>query len=427
MMKTQKQTINCPSCGTEIDVNDVLSHQIEETLKSKLLAEENSLKQKYAEKEEMLHVKQKEVEELKKNQDSILKAILEEEKKKIEKAAEAAIRIKLEADNAEILKSKDEELNTKSEQLRDFNKMKADFARMEREKKELKETLEAENEHKLNTKLEEERQKIKMQLETQNEFKVKELEKKLEVQQNLTKEMQRKHDQGSMQLQGEVMELAIEEFLALNFPLDTIDEIKKGASGADCLQTVNTFDTQNCGTIYYESKRAKNFAGAWIEKFKNDIREKGADIGVLVTDVLPTGMERMGFYQGIYICKFDEFKGLASILRQSLITISAAVKSQENKGDKMVMLYNFLAGTEFRLQMEGIIEGFQQMETDLNTEKRAMMRSWKQREKQIQKVINNTVNMYGSIKGIGGNAVQTIEMLEIGFSQYQLENTLDNE
>lgn len=427
MMKTENQIIKCPNCGTEIDVNDVLSHQIEESLKTKLLAKENSLKQEFQKKEETLLAQKKAVEDLMKNQDSILQERLEEEKKKIEKEAEAKMKLKLQADHDEILKMKDEELKEKSEQVRAYNKMKTDFARIAREKNELKETLEAENEQKLNIKIEEERQKIQYQIQSKHELEIKDFQKKLDDQKKLTEEMKRKQDQGSMQLQGEVMELAIENFLASNFPLDTIEEIKKGASGADCLQTVNTFDTQNCGTIYYESKRAKNFSSGWIEKFKNDIREKGADIGVLVTEVLPTGMERMGFHQGIYICRFDEFKGLSNILRQSLITISTAIQSQENKGDKMVMLYNFLSGTEFRMQMEGIIEGFQQMEIDLNTEKRAMMRCWKQREKQIQKVINNTVNMYGSIKGIGGNVVQTIELLELGYTANQIENTLDYE
>ena len=123
--------------------------------------------------------------------------------------------------------------------------------------------------------------------------------------------MKRKQDLGSMQLQGEVMELAIEEWLASQFPLDTIDEIKKGAKGADCLQIVNTREQINCGTIYYESKRTKNFEKKWIEKFKNDIRDKRATVGVLVTEAMPSDMDRMGLKEGIWICTYNEFKGLS--------------------------------------------------------------------------------------------------------------------
>src|SRR5690606_33989636 len=166
----------------------------------------------------------------------------------------------------------------------------------------------AENEIKINEILEEERKKIKKNVESSSEFKIKELEEKLKTQIALTAEMQRKQEQGSMQLQGEVMEFAIEEFLISSFPTDSISEIKKGVSGADCLQTINTYEHQNCGTIYYESKRTKNFSAGWIEKFKNDIKIKGADLGVLVTDALPNGMDRMGLYQGVYVCTYDEFK-----------------------------------------------------------------------------------------------------------------------
>jgi hypothetical protein len=121
----------------------------------------------------------------------------------------------------------------------------------------------------------------------------------------------------------------------------------------------------------------------------------------------------MGLKDGIWICTFEEFKGLSAVLRQSLIQISQAVQTQENKGDKMAMLYDFLTNNEFHLQMEGIVEGFTQMQTDLNAEKRSMQRIWSQREKQIDKVISNAINMYGSIRGIAGNAVQTIAALEL--------------
>jgi hypothetical protein len=231
------------------------------------------------------------------------------------------------------------------------------------------------------------------------------------------KEAQIKAEQGSTQLQGEVQELAIEKWLADLFPLDTIQEIKKGAVGADCLQFINARSKNNCGTIYYESKRTKSFQNEWIEKFKHDIQTKKADIGVLVTKTMPKDMKRMGMKNGVWICTFDEFKGLCSVLRDSLIRLSNAVITQENKGDKMVMLYDFLTGNEFRMQIEAIVEGFSQMNSDLESEKRAMNGIWKKREKQIQKVLLNTNFMYSSVKGIAGNAVQTITLLELPASE----------
>jgi hypothetical protein len=278
----------------------------------------------------------------------------------------------------------------------------------------MKELVEAEAQKALNVKLAEEKEKIRKNEHEKNEMVVKELQKQLEDQKKLTEEMKRKQEQGSMQLQGEVQELAIEEWLATQFPLDTIEEIKKGARGGDCIQVVNTHTQLNCGTIYYESKRTKDFQPSWIEKFKTDIRERNANIGVLVTEVMPPGMQRMGMKDGIWICNYEEFKGLCAVLRESIVQISMAVVAQENKGDKMHLLYDFLTSNTFRLQVEAIVEGFSSMKTALDSEKRAMQRIWKEREKQIDKVITNTIDMYGSIKGIAGSAIQPVKALELG-------------
>ena len=271
----------------------------------------------------------------------------------------------------------------------------------------------AEAERRLNQQLAAERARIQREESSKSELKLRELAKQLEDQKKLTEEMKRKQEQGSMQTQGEVQELAIEEWLAAQFPLDTIQEIRKGERGGDCIQTVHTRTRQNLGSIYYESKRTKHFQPTWIEKFKQDIQERNANIGVLVTEVMPPDMERLGMKDGIWICSFDEFKGLCTVLRESLIQISSAIVTQENKGDKMGLLYDFLTSQEFRMQIEAIVEGFTQMRADLESEQRAMRSLWKKREKQIDKVLLNTTGMYGSIKGIAGSAVHSIPLLEL--------------
>lgn len=250
-----------------------------------------------------------------------------------------------------------------------------------------------------------------------------ELQKQLDVQKKLTEEMKRKMEQGSMQIQGEVQELAIEEWLRTNFPFDTIDEIKKGARGADCLQTINTRSQHNCGTIYYESKRTKDFSNVWIEKFKTDMRVKGATFGVLVTDAMPKDLDRLGQKDGIWVCTFEEFKGLCFVLREAVVLLGEALQAEENKGEKMAMLYDFLTGKEFRSNVEAIVEGFVQMKEDLESEKRAITGTWKKREKQIEKVVLNTNNMYHSIKGIAGNSIMSIKALELPEPKDELDFT----
>lgn len=418
----EQSSIQCPNCGTPIDVNDVLKHQLEDSIRKEFQQKANIQNRELELKNEQLEKAKAEFEAKKKQENELFAERLEREKKTAEKEISEKLKAKLEEENKDRLLLMEKELSEKSEKIRELNKMEGEIAKLQREKLEMKEAIQAEAEKQLNAQLALEREKIRKQEDDKNELKFKELQKQLEEQKKLTEEMKRKQEQGSMQLQGEVMELAIEEWLANNFPLDSIDEVKKGANGADCLQIVNTREHQNCGSIYYESKRTKAFQPSWIEKFKNDIRTKRANIGVLVTEVMPSGMERMGMRDGIWICTYEEFKGLSAVLRQSLIQINQAVQAQENKGDKMSMLYDFLTSNEFRLQIEGIVEGFTQMQNDLESEKRAMQRIWKQREKQIEKVVHNTLGMYGSIRGIAGNAVQSVKALELDFIEEEQED-----
>jgi len=411
----EQSSIQCPNCGTPIDVNDVLKHQLEDSIRKEFQQKATIQNREIELKNEQFEKAKAEFEAKKKQENELFAERLERERKIAEKEISEKLKIKLEEENKDRLLLMEKELSEKSDKIRELNKMQGEIAKLQREKLEMKEAIEAEAQKQLNATLVLERDKIRKQEEEKNELKIKEYQKQSDDQKKLIEEMKRKQEQGSMQLQGEVMELAIEEWLANNFPLDSIDEVKKGANGADCLQIVNTRELQNCGSIYYESKRTKAFQPSWIEKFKNDIRTKRANIGVLVTEVMPSGMERMGMRDGIWICTYEEFKGLSAVLRQSLIQVSQAVQAQENKGDKMSMLYDFLTSNEFRLQIEGIVEGFTQMQNDLDSEKRAMQRIWKQREKQIEKVVHNTLGMYGSIRGIAGNAVQTVRALELDF------------
>ena len=409
----KQNTIKCPNCSTIIDVQDLLAHQLEEEYKAQYLALRAEDQKKLAENEALLAQAKQQFEETKKRENELFQERLERQIKEERRNIEEKLKLKMQEESAEQFASLQKELNEKSEQVKELNRSKAEIEKLKREKGELKEAAEAEAQKNLNEILIAEKDKIRKAEEEKNELRFREMQKQLEDQKKLTEEMKRKQDQGSMQLQGEVQELAIEEWLATQFPLDTIEEIKKGARGGDCIQIVNTHSRQNCGKIYYESKRTKDFQSGWIEKFKADIRIKGADMGVLVTDAMPAGFERMGMKEGIWVCNYEEFKGLCAVLRESIIQINLAVASQENKGDKMHLLYNFLTSNTFRLNVEAIVEGFTAMKTALDSEKRSMQRIWKEREKQIEKVITNTIDMHASIRGIAGDAIQSVKLLEL--------------
>jgi hypothetical protein len=392
---TKQNQILCPNCSHVIDVNDILYHQLQE----KVDKEYNT-----------------KLQELEKQRGKVSEAIeegvrkqLQTEKSKMEKK----IRTEISEETSSELQSYKEQLDKKTREIKELNLLKSELSRVKREKDELKEQIEAAAEEKLNNMIKDEKVKIRSQVDRENELKISEKERMIENLQIQMKDMQRRLEQRSMQSQGEEQEIMLEAFLKQNFPLDIIDEIKKGARGGDCYQVVNTHTRQNCGSIYYESKRTKDFQPSWIEKFKADMRLRNATFGVLVTEVLPKGFERFGKLDGIWVCNFQEFKGLCHVLRESIILFSEINSAQENKGEKMAMLYQYLTGNEFKMQVEAIVEGFSQMEVDLISEKRSMESIWKKREKMIQKVLQNTIHMYSSVKGIAGNSLPSIKILEL--------------
>jgi hypothetical protein len=412
-MEANREKIICPNCGTEIDVNEILYHQLEDQITSQFEAQLKAERAAIGEKERAIEATRAELaSKLENSQAAIDQAVRQQTKKLREQlAAEAAEAAREEqADTIEQLRK---ELDEKSQRVKDLNKTRAEVEKLKREKEELADDIQAKAEAKLTEALRKERERIQKTESEKNELKLKESHDLVESLRKQLAEAQRRAEQGSMQSQGEVQELAIEQWLRDHFPMDRIDEIKKGAQGADCLQIVNTRSHEGCGSIYYESKRTKSFQPSWVAKFKDDIREKGADLGVLVTASMPPDMDRMGLVDGVWVCSYEEFKGLSAVLRQSIIQVHQAGRTQENKGGKMEMLYDYLTGSEFRQQVEAIVEGFTQMQSDLESEKRSMQAQWKKREKQLEKVILSTTYMYSSVKGIAGSAVGDVRLLEL--------------
>ena len=256
----------------------------------------------------------------------------------------------------------------------------------------------------------------------QHNLQIKELKKQLEDQKKLAEEMKRKAEQGSMQLQGEVQELELESILRNTFIYDDIVEVPKGTVGADCIQIVRTQLGLEAGKIIYESKRTKNFTNDWIEKLKADMRSLSADIAIIVTQVLPKDMDRFGEKDGIYICTFSEVKSVVLLLRNGILKVAEAKKSQENKGEKMVMLYDYLTGNEFVQQWKAIREGFLSMKLSIQKERDAMEKLWKKREKELEKVLLNAAHIGGSIEGIAGSDTVNMRLLEDGEEDMLLQD-----
>jgi len=387
--------IKCPNCGHEFEPTDSIREEVQRELRSKMTEWQKQQQQKF-------------------------ETQLLEEKKKTQKETEELIRKSVASDFESKLQLLEQNNKDNEEKLRQAREQQLEFLKKEQELK----NKEAELELSVQKKLQEEREKLASEIrkleeqriaakETEYQLKLKEMEEKLEAQRKLAEEMKRKAEQGSMQSQGEVQELLLEELLRTAFPFDVIEEVGKGVRGADCIQTVRNNFGQECGRIIFESKRTKDFAADWIEKLKADMRSQGADVAVIVTQAMPKDMERFGEKDGVWICTFSEVKPIVHMLRDGIIKISAALKSQENRGDKMHLLYDYLTSREFAEQWQAIREGFMGMKLSIQKERDAMEKLWKAREKQLEKVLLNAAHIRGSIEGISGTDVD-LNLLEDG-------------
>jgi hypothetical protein len=353
---------------------------------------------------------------------------LTQEKEQLDQVLKDKVRSQLEKEKSSILQSARKEVMEKFGL--EMNSLRAEVDSRKKENLSLKkrevELLQKESDLKeqkqemellMQKRFLEQKEKIATDIRKQEEEKAllrnREYEKQLEDQKKLIEEMKRKAEQGSMQMQGEVMELVLADLLKQLYPFDHIEEVPQGMKGADIVQTVNNNYGAVCGKIVYESKRTKAFANDWIEKLKHDQRNLKADVAVIVTQTMPRDMETFGNKDGVWICNFSEIRGLTYVLREMVIRAFNAAAAEENKVDKMELVYSYITSVEFSQRIEAIIEGFQSMRSHLQKEKNAMQRLWAQREKEIDKVVLNTIEMYGAVKGIAGNAVQGVDILEL--------------
>ncbi|MFD2163370.1 DUF2130 domain-containing protein [Paradesertivirga mongoliensis] len=400
--------IKCPGCGHSFPMEEAMTEEYKKELREQMVSFTKKKEEEYQRKlDEFNNREQLQKQEFEKK--------LQHEKLALQQSLEENLRKTIAEDFQNKVQLLEAANKDSEEKLKLARQQELEFLKREQ----LLKTKEEELEIQLQRKLQEQRNELVEQIrkqeqekntikETDFQLKVRELEKQLEDQKKLAEEMKRKAEQGSMQLQGEVQELILEELLRSNFPFDVISEVGKGVRGADCIQTVRNQYGQECGRIIFESKRTKDFSNDWIEKLKKDMRGVGVDVAVIVTQCYPKGMDCFGEKDGVWICSFDEVKAVAFVLRDSIIKLYNASKSQENKGDKMSMMYDYLTSSEFNEQWKAIREGFMSMRLSIQKEREAMERLWKSREKQLDKVLLNAAHIRGSVEGIAGN--DTIQM-----------------
>ncbi len=368
-----QQTITCPKCGHAFEPTEAFSHHVKEQLRA------------------------------------------EYEKRIFAERIAAATKAREETEQRTSLELKDlrSQNEEKERRLREAQEHELELRKRQRAVEEREKNLQLE----LQRQLDDERKKVWLEAATKaaDEHRLKDAEKdkQLADMKKQIEELRQRAELGSQQMQGEVLEIELENILRNTFRTDVVQPVPKGIRGADVIQYVKTQLGNSCGSIIWESKRTKAWSDGWIQKLKDDQREVKATVAVLVSTTLPKGIKHIGNVEGVWVVDFSAAMGLALALRNGLVDLARTRASVAGKGEKMELVYNYLAGQEFRQRIEAIVESYTAMKDDLDSEKRAMEKIWAKREQQLQRSVKNIAGVYGDLQGIIGSALQPISRLEL--------------
>jgi hypothetical protein len=472
------QSIICPHCGQRIPLTEALTHPIEEKLRREFDSETKKIERDHefaiealkrdhsqeiaAERGAIEKAARKHAEDALAQDFKDLKAQLAEKAKLVEAAqtqelallkrerevAERESALKLDVQRAlekERSKIREEavaqtlgkhqlelgdlktQLDERTNQLQEAHQQELALRKRQRELEDRERSLSLDMERRLDEERAKIRDEVLAKAAEEHHLRDRDKDKQLEDMRRQIEELKRKAEQGSQQAQGEVQELELEDVLRSTFRFDDIEPVAKGVRGADVLQRISSSPGKPCGSILWESKRTKAWSDGWVQKLKDDLREAKADVGIIVTSNMPKGMNHIGCVDGVWVVDFPSAAGLGMALRAGILQLAHAQNALAGKGEKMELIYKYLSGPEFRHRVEAIVEAFVSMKDDLDSEKRAMERTWAKREKQIQRVVHNTSGMYGDLQGLIGTSLPPIQSLELSFEKKQNQGVAQGE
>lgn len=404
------QKISCPYCGKVIPLTETLSSQIKEDVRKEYEKRERDKELEFKRREDELARRGRQLEDEKKSVEEMVSKRLTLEKARLMQEAGKRAREEMDVQFRDLL----EEGARKDRLLSEARNAELELRKKANELEEKGRSLELEIARKIDAEREKIRQSTLEMFSEEHRLKDLEKDKVMNDMRKTIEELKRKSEQGSMQTQGEVLELDLEALLKARFPIDVIEPVGKGVRGADIIQRVYTRTGALCGTVVWELKRTKAWNDEWISKLKDDQREIKAEAAVLVSETLPKGLTSFGLVDGVWVTSIAIAPNLAEALRVGLIQVAHSRLSEVGKNEKMEAIYNYLSGSEFRQKIEAIAESFRTMKEDLDREKNAMIKLWAKREKQIEKVVTNTLRMYGDMQGIIGASLPEIKSLELG-------------
>lgn len=409
-------TITCPNCHTEIPLSQSLAAPLVAEARRELEQQMREKETAFAEREATLLKQQQELARSQEQLDAKLAERLAEATKKI--AAEEASKAKegaeqaLAAQRAELAVVQ-EQMREKDAKLAEAQQAQAEALKKARELEQKERELDLTIEKRLNAELTNLRIQTRQEAEEAIGLKVKERDETIARMTRQIEELNRKAEQGSQQLQGEVLELHLEQMLRSTFAFDKIEPVAKGEFGGDALQRVLSSGGVEAGTILWETKRTQHWSDAWLLKLKGDQRAAKADVAIIVSEALPKGIDSFGLVDGVWVVSTKCVLPVASAMRETLLSVAAARSAGEGQQTKMQLVYDYLTSPRFRHRVEAIIEQLTLLQSGLAQERKAMQRLWAKREQQLQIMASATSGMYGDLQGIVGQSIHEIEALDL--------------
>ncbi|MBK7352781.1 MAG: DUF2130 domain-containing protein [Nitrosomonas sp.] len=414
--------ITCPNCHTAIHLTESLAAPL-------LAATRQQFQQQLAQKDEAISqreqaIRQQEqlLSETKRNVDQqvtdqvTVQLKIERDRLIADEAKKAKLAVASELENnLRELANLKELLQTREQKLSEAQAAQVDLLKKQRELDDTKRELELTIEKRVQQNLTMIRDQARQEAEEGLKLKVMEKDQTIAAMHQKIEELKQKAEQGSQQLQGEVQELELEGLLRNKFPHDSIEPVPKGEFGGDILHAVMSPSGLLSGLILWESKRTKNWSESWLSKLRDDQRNAKAELSVLISHALPKGIETFDIIDGVWVVHPRATLPVATILRHMLLQMRQVKQVSEGQQTKTELIYQYLTGPRFRQRVEAIVEAFTTMQTDLDKERKVILKQWAKREEQITHVMEATVGMYGDLQGIAGKSLQEIEGLELEY------------
>lgn len=416
-----QNAVTCPSCHTEIEITEVMRSQLSVEIRKEMEADVLARQADVDKQVNELNAQRQQLEVSRSSIDEQIRLGVETQKSQLLDAAAKQAREELTVE----LQDRDQRAEELETRLRESQSNELELRKRERELQTQTEQLQLEVARQLDAERDKLRSEARQQFAEQHQLKDAEKEKQISDMRKQIDDLKRKAEQGSQQTQGEVQELALEDLLETSFPADTIEPVAKGVHGGDAVQKVIDATGLSCGGILWESKRTKNWSNGWLAKARDDQRAARAGCVVIVSEALPDGVRTFGVIDGVWVCSWSCVIGLATALRTGLIEVGKSRLAVQGQHEKMELVYNYLAGREFQQRIEGVVEAFVTMQSDLDSEKRSMQRLWSKRDKQLQRALTNTAGLYGDLQGIIGASLPVVEGLAAPRLESETVDSLD--